>query len=96
LTVSGFADLFIVMPVVCVFGSCLIRSINVLTNRFLYQYLLFFFFVGLVFELRFYSCKAESILLKPRLQSILLWLFWRWEFLKLFTKAGLKPRSSQS
>jgi hypothetical protein len=30
------------------------------------------------------------------LQSISLWLFWRWGSFKLFAWAGLEPRSSQS
>jgi hypothetical protein len=35
------------------------------------------FLVGLGFELRACTCKASALLLKPHLQSILLWLFWR-------------------
>jgi hypothetical protein len=31
--------------------------------------------VGLGFEL---TCKAGALPLKPHLQSIFLWLFWRW------------------
>jgi hypothetical protein len=36
------------------------------------------FFEGLGFELRLCTYKTGSLLLEPNLQSILLWLFWRW------------------
>jgi hypothetical protein len=42
-----------------------------------------------------YSCRADALPL-PHLQTIFLWLFWRWDSLKLFAWAGLKPKSSQS
>jgi hypothetical protein len=35
-------------------------------------------------------CKAGSLLLEPRLQSILLWSLWRWGSRELFAQAGLK------
>jgi hypothetical protein len=44
----------------------------------------------------FHSYKADAVHLEPHIQSILLWLFWRWESLKLFSLAGLKPQSSLS
>jgi hypothetical protein len=34
--------------------------------------------------------KAGTLLLEPYLQSILLWLFWRWGLSELFALAGLK------
>jgi hypothetical protein len=37
------------------------------------------------------TCKAVTLLLEPHLQSILLWLFWRWGSLKLFASASLEP-----
>jgi hypothetical protein len=40
--------------------------------------------VGLGFELR-----AGTLVLEPHLQSILPWLFWRWESHELFAWAGL-------
>jgi hypothetical protein len=36
------------------------------------------FLVRLGLELRVCTCNACALLLEPRLQSILLWLFWRW------------------
>jgi hypothetical protein len=41
----------------------------------------FIFLMGLGFELSasIHTCKAGALLLKPHLQSILLWLFWRWD-----------------
>jgi hypothetical protein len=35
--------------------------------------------LGLGFELRA-LCKAGTLQLEPHLQPILLWLFWRWDF----------------
>jgi hypothetical protein len=35
------------------------------------------FFVGLVLNSGLHACKAETTL-EPHFQSILLWLFWRW------------------
>jgi hypothetical protein len=37
-----------------------------------------------------HTCKAGTLPLEPRLQSILVWLFWRWESHELFTQAVLK------
>jgi hypothetical protein len=45
--------------------------------------LLFFFFLVVVvleFKLRTLHCKASTLPLEPHLQSILVWLFWRWCF----------------
>jgi hypothetical protein len=55
-----------------------------------------FFFGGvrLGFELGLHACNILP--LEPHLQSILLWLFWRWGSLKLLVQAGLEHRSSQS
>jgi hypothetical protein len=39
------------------------------------------------------ACKAGTLLLEPQLQSILLWLFWRWGSRELFALGGLKPWS---
>jgi hypothetical protein len=47
----------------------------------------FFFLVGL----GFHTCKADTLPPEPHLQSILLWLFWRWVSHKLFALVGLKP-----
>jgi hypothetical protein len=41
-------------------------------------------------------CTAGTSLLVPHLQSILLWLFWRWGCPELFARAGIKLWSSQS
>jgi hypothetical protein len=56
----------------------------------------FFFLVGLGFELGLCTCKEDTFLLEPHLQSVLVWLFWRWGSLELFAWAGLEPPSSQS
>jgi hypothetical protein len=37
-----------------------------------------------------HTCKAGALPLQPCLQSILLWLFWRWRSLELFAWADLK------
>jgi hypothetical protein len=37
------------------------------------------------------TCKAGALLLEPHLQSIFLWLFWRWGSHELFAQAGLEP-----
>jgi hypothetical protein len=39
--------------------------------------------------------KAGSLLLEPQLQSILLWLFWKWGYCKLFSQPGFKLWFSQ-
>jgi hypothetical protein len=39
--------------------------------------LFLFCFGGMGFELRASHCKESALSLKPHLQSILLWLFWR-------------------
>jgi hypothetical protein len=31
-----------------------------------------------LFKWWLHACKADTLLLEPHLQSILLWLFWRW------------------
>jgi hypothetical protein len=41
-----------------------------------YKYI--FWGVGLGFKLRLWACKAGALSLELHLQSILLWLFWRW------------------
>jgi hypothetical protein len=51
---------------------------------------------GLGFELRLHTCKAGVLLLEPLLQSILLWLLWRWESHELFAQGGLELKSSRS
>jgi hypothetical protein len=38
----------------------------------------------------FNTYKAGALLLKPHLQSILLWLSWGWGSLELFAWAGLE------
>jgi hypothetical protein len=58
-----------------------------------------FFFSSFWWDLGFnsglHTCKAGMcLLLETHLQSILLWLFWRWGSFKLFAWAGFKPRSS--
>jgi hypothetical protein len=37
------------------------------------------FFIGLGFELRASHLQSRSLLLDPHLQSILLWLIWKWD-----------------
>jgi hypothetical protein len=49
-----------------------------------YLFVLLGFLIGLVFELRTSCCQAGTLLLEPYLQSILLWLFWRWRSHELF------------
>jgi hypothetical protein len=42
-------------------------------------------------------CKAGALLLEPYLQSILLWLYWRWGSQEQFAWAGLEiPFRSQT
>jgi hypothetical protein len=42
---------------------------------------------GLRFELRASeACKAGILLLEPHLQSILLWLFWKWSLVNCFSR----------
>jgi hypothetical protein len=54
---------------------------------------LFFFFFWWDWDLnsRLHFCKAGTLLLGPHLQSILLWLLWRWGSQELFAWAGLEP-----
>jgi hypothetical protein len=35
------------------------------------------------------TCKAATLPLDPHLQSILLWLFWRWSFLNYWPRLAL-------
>jgi hypothetical protein len=59
--------------------------------------LLFFFWWGdLGLNSGLCTCKAGTLPLERHLQSIFLWLFWRWGLVKLFAWAGFKPRSSGS
>jgi hypothetical protein len=39
----------------------------------------FFFLMGLGLNSGFHAYKVGALLLEPSLQSILLWLFWRWD-----------------
>jgi hypothetical protein len=43
-----------------------------------------------------HTCQAGALLLESYLQSIILWLFWRWKSYKLFAWAGIEPQSSQA
>jgi hypothetical protein len=40
-----------------------------------------FFFLELESELRLRACKAGTLPLVPHLQSILVWLFWKWSLM---------------
>jgi hypothetical protein len=40
-------------------------------------------------NLKFHACKAGALPYEPHLQSVLLWLFWRWGSLELFAWNGL-------
>jgi hypothetical protein len=42
----------------------------------------FFFLVGMR-SLGLHSCKAGTLVLEPHLQSILFWLFWRWDLMNI-------------
>jgi hypothetical protein len=53
----------------------------------------FFLFVGHGLNSGFCICKVGALPLEPHLQSILLWLFWRWSFMNYFS-VQLEPRSS--
>jgi hypothetical protein len=52
---------------------------------------LFFFFFLWDWSLNSGLCayKVDTVMLEPHLQSILLWLFWRWKSHRLFAQAGL-------
>jgi hypothetical protein len=51
-----------------------------------------FFFGAWGVSLGLHTCEADSLSLEPHLQSILLWLFWRWGgSQKIFAQAGLEP-----
>jgi hypothetical protein len=50
----------------------------------------FLLLLGLGFESGLHTCKTGTLPLEPHLQSILLWLFWRWGSYKLFAWTGLK------
>jgi hypothetical protein len=39
------------------------------------------------------GCKAGALLLEPHLQSILLWLFWRWGLLNYLPRLALNRSS---
>jgi hypothetical protein len=68
--------------------TSLLHKVIVYIKVHLALYVLFFFFPhgfcvwggdwNLGFEFRA-SCKAGTLLLEPYLQSILVWLFWRWD-----------------
>jgi hypothetical protein len=55
----------------------------------------FLIFVRLGLNSGLCTYKADALPLQSRLQSVLLWLFWRWG-LELFAQVGLKLRPSQS
>jgi hypothetical protein len=60
---------------------------------FVYSLSVFFLLLLLDWDLNsgLHSCKVSALLLKLRLQSILLWLFWRWGWShELFAWAGLE------
>jgi hypothetical protein len=56
----------------------------------------FFFFFKWDWGLNSRHCdpKANALSLEPHLQSILLWLFWRWGLVNYFAWVGLKTQSS--
>jgi hypothetical protein len=54
-----------------------------------------FVLMWLGFELKASHFQTGALPLEPYLQSILLWLFWKWGPHELFAWAGLKPQSSQ-
>jgi hypothetical protein len=59
-------------------------------------YLFIYFFCETGFWAWLHACKAGFLPLEPHLQSILLWLFWRWGLVKYLPRIGFEPRSSQS
>jgi hypothetical protein len=53
----------------------------------------FFFFIfscDWVMNSGLCACKADTVTFQPKLQSILLWLFWKWGSHELFAEAGIK------
>jgi hypothetical protein len=40
-----------------------------------------------------HACKAGALLLEPRLQSILLWLFWSWGLVNYLPGLAIPPSS---
>jgi cellulose synthase/poly-beta-1,6-N-acetylglucosamine synthase-like glycosyltransferase len=61
-----------------------------------YCHINFFFLVGLGLGTQVRNSKAGALQLEPHLQSILLWLFWRWGSHELSAQAGLEPWISAS
>jgi hypothetical protein len=53
-----------------------------------------FFLVGLEFELRALHLQSRCSTLEPHLQSIWLWLFWRWDLENYFPRLALNCSSS--
>jgi hypothetical protein len=53
----------------------------------------FFFLWDWGLKSRLCTCKTHTFLHEPHLQSILLWLFWRWGLVNEFVLDGLEPPS---
>jgi hypothetical protein len=65
---------------VCMYWNTILYPISIYDYVSIYYFLM----VRLGLELRTLRCKAHSPMLEPHVQSIFLWLFWRWTLVNYF------------